>query len=130
MLVAAGYLVPLRWTGFPGNTLWNWLGLVLLPLAIASVRFLPSASRALRRRHRLGLGLLGVAWVLTIIGGYAWHWAWTGYQGNTLWDWLGLLLLPLLIPTVVLPTALKWVAAGANGVSASGVPSRGCSIPD
>ncbi|HTZ93939.1 MAG TPA: hypothetical protein VMB74_16215, partial [Streptosporangiaceae bacterium] len=30
VFVAAGYLVPLKWTGFPGTTLWNWLGLLLL----------------------------------------------------------------------------------------------------
>ena len=29
------------------------------------------------------------------IGGYFLNWTWTGFSGNTLWDWLSLLLLPL-----------------------------------
>ncbi len=35
--------------------------------------------------------------------GYAIPWGWTGFTGNTLWDWLHLLLLPLLLPTVIVP---------------------------
>ena len=35
-VVLAGYVVPLAWTGFPGNTLWDWLQLVLLPLVVAA----------------------------------------------------------------------------------------------
>ena len=112
-LVLAGYLVPLNWTGFPGNTLWDWFELMLLPVAVASARFLPAIVRSQRPYKKWGIAAIAVAWALTIAGGYSWHWTWTGYQGNTLWDWLGLLLLPLLVPTVVLPTALRWVPANA-----------------
>ena len=35
-LVLAGYLVPWAWTGFTGNTLWDWLSLALLPLVLAT----------------------------------------------------------------------------------------------
>jgi uncharacterized membrane protein len=108
--VAAGYLVPLAWTGFPGNTLWNWLGLLLLPAAIASARFLPSMLRRLRPAHHWGIAAVLLAWGLTIAGGYAWHWTWTGYQGNTLWDWLQLLLLPFVVPVFLLPAALAWMS--------------------
>jgi len=110
VFVAAGYLVPLNWTGFPGNTLWNWLSLLLLPVAVTCARYLPSMVRSLRRRHRLAVAALAVIWCVTIVGGYAWHWTWTGYQGNTLWDWLQLLLLPLLVPTVLMTAALKWIS--------------------
>jgi hypothetical protein len=110
VFVAAGYLVPLDWTGFPGNTLWNWFGLLLLPAAVASARLLPSVYRSLRRYHLWGGVAITLAWLLTIVGGYAWRWTWTGYQGNTLWDWLQLLLLPLVVPTILLPAALKWVS--------------------
>ena len=30
----------------------------------------------------------------------------TGYPGNTLWEWLQLLLLPLVIPAILLPAQL------------------------
>jgi hypothetical protein len=112
-LVIAGYLVPLNWTGFRGNTLWNWLGLVLLPAAVASARFLPTLARSLRPHHKVGIAAAGLAWGVTIIGGYAWRWTWTGYQGNTLWDWLALLLLPLLVPAVLLPAVLRRASATA-----------------
>lgn len=110
-LIVAGYLVPLDWTGFRGVTLWNWLGLVLLPAAVASTPFLPGAARALRPRQWSVLCAIGLAWVVTIVGGYALSWHWTGYAGSTLWDWVGLLLLPLLVPTVALPAVLRWVSA-------------------
>jgi len=117
VFVAAGYLVPLKWTGFPGNTLWNWLGLLLLPLAVTCARFLPSTIRSLRRPHRWAVAAVALAWTLTIVGGYAWHWAWTGYPGNTLWDWLQLLLLPLLVPTVLTKAVARWISDKAPGAS-------------
>ena len=48
-----------------------------------------------------------------MIGGYALRWTWTGYAGNTLWDWLQLLLVPLLFPTLLYPALLKWVTGHA-----------------
>jgi uncharacterized membrane protein len=108
--VVAGYLVPLAWTGFPGNTLWDWLGLLLLPAAIASAKFLLSMLRRLEPAHHWGIATVLLGWSLTIAGGYAWHWTWTGYQGNTLWDWLQLLLLPFVVPTFLLPAAIAWMS--------------------
>ena len=49
-----------------------------------------------------------------MIGGYALHWTWTGYAGNTLWDWL-IMLLPLVFPIILLPPLLKWVSGNAAG---------------
>ena len=119
VLVLAGYLVPLAWTGFPGNTLWDWLGLTLLPIAVVSAPFLRSLLHSLREnwKRKIMVAFVAAVWVLTIVGGYAWDWKWTGYHGNTLWDWLGLLLLPLLVPLVLLPTVLRW--ASVNTPSAS-----------
>ena len=49
-----------------------------------------------------------------MFAGYLVPWAWTGFTGNTAWDWIKLLLLPVLLPTVVLPRLLdaaeEWVA--------------------
>jgi len=69
--------------------------------------------RRMRPPHRFGATVLLLAWGLTIVGGYAWRWTWTGYQGNTLWDWLQLLLLPLVVPVFLLPAALTWLADSA-----------------
>lgn len=112
VFVAAGYLVPLRWTGFPGNTLWSWFQLILLPVALAAVGVWPSARRSLGAVPRLMIGLAVAGWAVTVAGGYDFGWRWTGYAGNTLWDWLQLLLLPVVIP-VVLPRAVDWVSGSA-----------------
>lgn len=108
--VIAGYLVPIRWTGFTGNTLWNWLTLIVLPVTLITVRAWPSSRREIRNTHIAVFSVLGAAWLITLIGGYASTWKWTGYQGNTLWDWLSLLLGPLVITTVLVPAAVKWVS--------------------
>ena len=112
VLVAAGYVVPLKWTGFPGNTLWSWFQLILLPIALAALGVWPSARRSLGVFPKVVIGLVLGGWVVTVIGGYDFGWTWTGYAGNTLWDWLQLLLLPVVIPAV-LPRAVDWVSGSA-----------------
>lgn len=66
-----------------------------------------------RRRRIGGLRLLAAALIAAVlVGGYQEHWSWTGISGKTatLWDWLHLLLLPLAIPTLLLPAALAITA--------------------
>lgn len=108
--VVAGYLVPLTWTGFSGNNLWDWLTLIVLPVAVITIGAWPSSSREIRSSHIALFSLLGVAWVVTLVGGYTAAWQWTGYPGNTLWDWLRLLLAPLVITTVLVPAAVRWIS--------------------
>ncbi len=101
-LVSAGYLWPLRWTGFTGNTLWDWLELMLLPLVVATTSLWSAAT--MRRRPYLTFGLVGLGvFVVLVIGGYLVPLTWTGFRGNTAWDWLKLLLVPALVPTVLVP---------------------------
>lgn len=113
--VIAGYLVPLSWTGFRGNTLWDWFGLLLLPVALTSMRLLRSKGHRLRRYQRHIVAAVSVVWIITVIGGYALQWTWTGYAGNTLWDWLQLLLVPLVFPTILIPALIIWVSGDAAG---------------
>jgi hypothetical protein len=111
--VAVGYLAPWQWTGFQGNTLWDWFELILLPVAMISLRAWSAAGRSVRAWHKAGITALLSGWLITLVGGYNANWHWTGYQGNTLWDWLQLLLLPLVFPTILLPAMLKWVTGNA-----------------
>ena len=118
--VIAGYLVPLKWTGFRGQTLWNWFELLLLPAALATTMALtsrrvalPKILRSLRPYQKGVMAALAVGWIVTVIGGYALQWTWTGYTNNTLWDWLQLLILPLVFPTILLPALLGWVTGNA-----------------
>ncbi len=128
--VLVGYLVPLRWTGFREQTLWTWIELLLLPAVVAVTMALASTGvkpvaflRLLRPYQQNVLAVLAFGWALTVIGGYALHWRWTGYPGNTLWDWLQLLLLPLVFPTFLLPGLVSWLTGNAAGRAAEGQPS-------
>jgi hypothetical protein len=114
----AGYLVPISWTGFRDQKLWNWIDLLVLPAALAITAAL--TGRGIRSRGRLlspyerGIvAALAAGWIVTVIGGYALRWTWTGYHGNTLWDWLSMLLVPLVFPTILLPALLKWISGNA-----------------
>ncbi len=106
--VVCGYLVPWQWTGFGDNTLWDWISLVLLPVTIISVRFVRE-ERDICARHRVAAGVLVVGMLALVACGYLLRWAWTGFEGNTLFDWVKLLLLPVLFPTVIVPTVSGWL---------------------
>jgi hypothetical protein len=115
-LVLAGYLVPMSWTGFTGNTLWDWLTLALLPLVLATSTLWRRPPRWTRRHIGL-LVVAAVAAVALVLAGYLVPWAWTGFTGNTAWDWIKLLLLPVLLPVFVMPRLLAaaegWLAPRA-----------------
>ena len=101
-LVIVGYAVPLRWTGFRGNTLWDWLELVLLPLVVATASLWPSLAQ-FERRHIAAVVVVTAVLAAFVSAGYLVPWSWTGFKGNTAWDWVKLLLLPLLVPIALLP---------------------------
>ena len=117
-VVLAGYLVPWGWTGFVGNTLWDWLNLAALPLAVALIPVLVELRSDWGRRHAAALaGAVGV-FVAVVVAGYLAPWRWTGFTGNTAWDWLHLLLLPLLVPAVIVPMLRPYVADRFQGEDA------------
>jgi hypothetical protein len=122
-LVIAGYLIPLNWTGFRDQTLWGWLNLLVVPAAVTTVMALTSMrarrpETCLRPHHKAIIAALTAGWIVTVMGGYALQWRWTGYPGRTLWDWLGMLL-PLVFPAILLPPLLKWVSGNAAGRASS-----------
>jgi hypothetical protein len=108
-LVLAGYLVPLSWTGFSDNTLWDWLELLLLPLVVATASLWaepadePEVPDPRRQRYRALAGAGVLVFGLLVLFGYLVPWSWTGFSDNTAWDWVKLLLLPILVPLVLLP---------------------------
>ena len=113
-LVVVGYVIPWNWTGFPGNKLWDWLGLILLPFVVASIRLWPEIRRRFAPRHAVAFTALVSGLVALVLVGYLRPWTWTGFTGNTLWDWIQLLAVPLLVPTVVVPVAVGYMAAGVE----------------
>jgi hypothetical protein len=115
-LVVLGYLVPLGWTGFPGNTLWDWLNLLVLPLTVALLPIWVEIAHEVRLRHLALAGLAVVALGVTAAGGYLYGWHWTGFTGNSLFDWLRLLVGPLAIPFVAVPIASRWLLSPPSPV--------------
>lgn len=121
-LVIVGYTIPWTWTGFRGNTVWDWLKLLVLPLAVVLAPHLAELRRGWGMRDTV-ITLAGTAvFVAIVIGGYVGHWAWTGFTGNTLWDWLNLLFLPLLLPTVIVPALTPKIMGEVVYLDAEGNP--------
>jgi uncharacterized membrane protein len=98
LCLIGGYALHWKWTGFEDNgSVWDWLNLFLLPVAVA---FVPLAFEY-STRALLAIGaVVGATLAVLMIGGYGFGWKWTGFPGNTLWDWLHLLLVPLSLPFV------------------------------
>jgi hypothetical protein len=106
-LALAGYLIPWDWTGFVGNTVWDWLDLALLPLTLAILAaFHFNVRSEIKTHHMLFITVFVVAIAVLAVGGYTQGWDWTGFEGNTLFDWLQLIFLPVVIPLVVIPMVL------------------------
>jgi len=114
VFVIVGYVDPLTWTGFRGQTLWTWLTLIILPMSIVTVRLWPQSGRDLHRGHVAGAMVLVAVLVTTIIGGYWGGWSWTGYEGNTLWDWLLLVLAPVALTTILVPALARLLTGAAD----------------
>lgn len=113
VLVVLGYVLDLSWTGFPGNTLWDWLELLVLPLAVALIPVWTELADGVRPGHLL-LAAAGLAFLtVALVGGYAESWRWTGFRGNTLFDWLQLFFAPLLLPIVIVPFLVAWMSEKA-----------------
>ena len=92
-----GYGNHWRWTGINSATatLWDWLHLLALPFVFAILpTWIRADTRIEPRAKRVGGGLLAI-FVLVVVLGYSVPWAWTGFRGNTVWDWLGLVVLPV-----------------------------------
>ena len=103
VVVILGYAVPWGWTGFRGNTVWDWFNLVFLPLTLVLIPWFVELRRSWQARHTVMTGLGLAIFMAFVLGGYLADWTWTGFTGNTLWNWLQLVILPLLVPTVILP---------------------------
>lgn len=114
VFVLVGYLNPLRWAGFRGHSLWDWLTLLILPVSIVAARAWPQSGRGVHRRHIVAATLAGAAFAATIIGGYGAGWGWTGYRGNTLWDWLVLVLGPVAVTTFLVPALVRMMTGAAD----------------
>jgi hypothetical protein len=116
--VIGGYCAHWPWTGFQdNNTVWDWLGLFLLPVAVALLPMWLRFSRRNRLLRYCTLAILATVFAALLFGGYVQQWRWTGFrdravlpddpgpQTATLWDWLTVALLPITV--VLVPAWLR-----------------------
>jgi putative effector of murein hydrolase LrgA (UPF0299 family) len=107
VLLVVGHQLDWRWTGFAGKTLWDWLNLAALPLALTTASLWFSHRGRMHPRWRAGIAAAGALFVVLVFGGYALDWRWTGFRGNTVWDWMHLLLVPFVVPLVAVWAASR-----------------------
>lgn len=116
------YAFNWNWTGFRNNdTVWDYLQLLLLPIALAIVPIWFMAEEAQRRvwleQLRWAIVVPVAALIILFIGTYAFNWTWTGFRDHgRLWDWLSILLVPVIV--AVLPiwySSRQSASSGSHG---------------
>ena len=100
-VLVGGYQEHWSWTGISGRTatLWDWISLLLLPVTVATLPIWLTKRHALDSRRKTAGWLLVTVFAAIVLAGYLVPWGWTGFEGNALWDWINLLLLPLVVAT-------------------------------
>ena len=84
LVLWGGYSHRWPWTGINGHTatLWDWLKLLLLPMAVAVLPIWASRDARLDRRVKAGalaaVGLFG----FVVLAGYLVPWRWTGLSAT------------------------------------------------
>jgi hypothetical protein len=129
VIVIGGYALDWAWTGFQGNTFWDWLELLALPVVVAFLPLWFETHRRLEGRWRFAFSLVLVAFAVVVIGGYRLDWTWTGFAGNTVRDWLQLLVVPFVLPATLAWFAARREAAASEEAAESEVP-RQVTLPD
>jgi hypothetical protein len=100
-LLVGGYALRWSWTGFTANNqLWDWMQLLLLPVALATFPLWLRFSTYMSPGRRRTLGAAVLVFALFVLVGYVNPLTWTGFRGQTLWSWLTLIILPVSIVTV------------------------------
>lgn len=129
-LLLLGYELDWTWTGFRGETLWDWLNLLVLPAVLAVLPLWIATRHDMHPRWRRTALAVLVAFVVIVLGGYGLDWGWTGFEGNTLWDWMHLLLVPFVVPAVAAWLIVRaeeaderrrWATGGNVGSASRGV---------
>jgi hypothetical protein len=108
--------------GFKANdTVWDWLQLLLLPIALAAVPIWLIAEEGQQRMWLAQLKWVFLASVVILavlfIGTYAFNWFWTGFKDHgTLWDWLSLLLVPVTVAALPIWYSIRQSPSNSDSI--------------
>ena len=96
LVLSGGYFWRWAWTGLPSNyQLWNWLQVLLLPVVLGTIPLWMRYGKYITRGRRIITGAAAAACIGLVILGYLLPaFAWTGFPGQRLSNWLQLLLIP------------------------------------
>ena len=101
--LVGGYAFRWSWTGItPRDPVWDLLHVIVLPVVLATLPIWYRTRYRWKMEWHAVFGVLGAVFAVLVLGGYALNWGWTGFHGNTLWDWLELLALPLVVASLPL----------------------------
>ena len=93
--LVGGYAGPWKWTGFEANgQVWDWLNLLLLPVVLGTIPLSIQHREYIGKSRRIIHGAFIVAFTGFVLAGYLVPVSWTGFSGQTLWNWIELLVLP------------------------------------
>ena len=98
MIIVASYTWNWAWTGFAGKQLWDWLHLMLFPVAVVLLPEWVRKGEPFEPRHAVIATIVLGGFAVLLVGGYRWGWTWTGFTGNSFHDWLDLMIAPFLVP--------------------------------
>lgn len=121
IILVGGYVEHWAWTGYRDQqklrTLWDWLEVSVLPLAVALTPVWLRTRIGHGREWRVAVYVAATVFALLALAGYRLGWEWTGFTGNTLWDWLKLFLVPF-----VLPLGLLFLTAESHPTRTGEIP--------
>ena len=85
----------------PGNGRrdWDWLHLLLLPVVLGTFPLWIRHREYISPARRLAYAIAIAAWIAFVVAGYLVPLNWTGFAGNTLWDWFELIIFPVALTT-------------------------------
>ena len=90
--LVGGYAGPWKWTGFEANgQVWDWLNLLLLPVVLGTIPLWIQHREYIGKSRRIIHGAFIVAFTGFVLAGYLVPVSWTGFSGQTLWNWIELL---------------------------------------
>ena len=104
-LAVMSHVFRLTWTGFLENgTLWDWLDLFIVPISVGVAGIWVTSQPRWHVEWTVVLVVVLAVFMVLIVGSHFFKMTWTGFadskRGGTLWNWITLLLVPLILLAV------------------------------